>query len=289
MIETTGTVIREGDKLKGASNYYVWALKMRAILRGEGQWAITETEQLHAVFPITIDGEVMTEAQLKRKKTLACRLILLSVADDLVDLVVETSDPAIAWKTLKEQFNSGDQSQILTLMGQLHSLKLNEGDAVEDYVKKAHKLKNRLTRMGERLSDGNINQIVMNGLPRSYESTIQTLTHLDPTMTFDKLSSSLLSESHRRKHREQVLGDDMALSASYQRHIPTRPPNQAYGRGRWPPGYRGRFPGSRGVPGRSYYGSLRPPSICFNCGKPGHLARDCRQPKNSYPYLNQND
>ena len=233
MSETAGMIIREGDKLKGASNYYVWALKMRAILRGEGQWAITETEQLHAVFPITIDGEVMTEAQLKRKKILACCLILLSVADDLVDLVAETSDPAIAWKTLKEQFNSGDQSQILTLMGQLHSLKLNEGDAVEDYVKKARELKNRLTSMGERLSDRNINQIVMNGLPRSYESTIQTLTHLDPTMTFDKLSSSLLSESHRRKHREQVLGDDVALSASHQRHAPTRPPNQAYGRGRW--------------------------------------------------------
>ena len=110
MTKTAGTVIREGDKLKGASNYYVWAFKMRTILRREGQWAITETEQSHAVFPVTIDGEVMTEAQLKQKKTLACRLILLSVADDLVDLVAETSDPAVVWKTLKEQFNFGDQS-----------------------------------------------------------------------------------------------------------------------------------------------------------------------------------
>ena len=135
-------------------------------------------------------------------------------------------------------------------MGQLHLLKLNEGDTVEDYVKKARELKNRLTSMGERLSDCNINQIVMNGLPRSYESTIQTLTHLDPTMTFDKLSASLLSESHWRKHREQVLGDEVALSTSYQRHVPTRPPNQGYGGGRWLPNYRGRgFPGSRGVPG----------------------------------------
>ena len=95
------------------------------------------------MFPVTIDGEA------KQKKTLACYLILLSVSDDLIDLVAETSDPAVVWKTLKEQFNSKDQSQILTLMGQFHSLKLNEGDAVKDYVKKARELKNRLTSMGE--------------------------------------------------------------------------------------------------------------------------------------------
>ena len=240
------------------------------------------------------DGQVCPSVcVLNRRPNLHVRLVRqlwLSVADDLVDLIAETSDPAVAWKTLKEQFNSGDQSPILTLMGQLHSLKLNEGDAVEDYVKKARELKSRLTSVGERLSDHNFNQIVMNGLPRSYESTIQTLQHLDLTMTFDKLSANLLLESHRRKHREQVLGNEVVLLASYQRHVPTRPPNQGYGRGRWPPNYRGRgFPGSHGIPGQGYYGSPRPLPICFNCGKPGHLARDCQQPKNSYAYPDQNE
>ena len=95
----------------------------------------------------------MTEAQLKKRKTLACRLILLSVSDDLIDLIAEHSDPAMAWKTLKDEFNSRDQSQILTLMGQLQSLKLSEGGNIEDYVRKAKELKNRLSSMGERLSD----------------------------------------------------------------------------------------------------------------------------------------
>ena len=93
---------REGDKLKGSSNYYVWAPKMRAILCAEGQWTITATEQTYTMFLVTIDGEAMTKAQLRRKKTLACRLILLSVADNLIDLIAEHLDPAIAWKTLKD-------------------------------------------------------------------------------------------------------------------------------------------------------------------------------------------
>jgi hypothetical protein len=95
MAENMSVAMREGDKLKGSSNYYVWSLKIRAMLRAEGQWGITESEQNPAVFPATIDGEAMTESQIKRKKVLACRLLLLSISDDLIDLVAEHSDPAL--------------------------------------------------------------------------------------------------------------------------------------------------------------------------------------------------
>ena len=125
MTENSSISIREGDKLKGMSNYYVWALKMRAILRAENQWSVTEAEQAPTVFPANIDGETLTETQLKRKKILACRLIILSVSDYLVDMIVEFLDLALAWKALKEQFQSGDQSQILTLMSQMQALKMN--------------------------------------------------------------------------------------------------------------------------------------------------------------------
>jgi len=116
MTESSSVAFREAEKLKGMQNYYVWALKMRAVLRAEGQWAITENEQLPTAYPIMIDGEAHTEAQLKKKKLLACRLLLLSVTDELVDLIAKHTDPTAAWKTLRNQFNSGDQSQILTLM-----------------------------------------------------------------------------------------------------------------------------------------------------------------------------
>lgn len=53
------------------ADYYVWALKMKVVLRAEGQWGITEEVQTNTVYPITIDGEAYTEAQLKKKKALA--------------------------------------------------------------------------------------------------------------------------------------------------------------------------------------------------------------------------
>jgi len=62
------------------------SLKMRVVLKAESQWAIIETEQAHAVFPVTIDGEAFTEAQLKKRKVQTCRLPLL------IDLIAEHSD-----------------------------------------------------------------------------------------------------------------------------------------------------------------------------------------------------
>jgi len=42
---------------------------MKVVLRIEGKWAIIEMEQNLDIFLTTIDGEAMTEAQLKKKNT----------------------------------------------------------------------------------------------------------------------------------------------------------------------------------------------------------------------------
>ena len=193
------------------------------------------------------------------------------------------------WKTLKQQFHLGDQSQILTLMSQLQLLKLTKGGTVDEYLKKARELKNRLGNMGEKLSDRNVNQIVLNGLPRSYESTIQTLSYLNASMTFEQLSTSLMSESHKREHRNQKLGEDEALAATQTKQ--ERLSNQGQGQGNhWQQSFRERGYPMRGSMGNYFFArrssfrppfTCRPPVICFNCGKPGHFTQDCRLLKQS--------
>jgi hypothetical protein len=196
MGDSSSITIRDADKLKGQHNYYVWALKLRAILRGENLWAISETVQNPVVYPATIDGEAMTEVQLRKRKATATRILTLAINDDLVDMVAAHADPALAWAALKTAFSAGDQNKILTLMGQLQTIRLPEGGSVKDYIKKARELKNQLASMGETFSDRALTQLVLNGLPRSFESTIQTLTYQTAALTFDQISLSLTAKSY---------------------------------------------------------------------------------------------
>jgi hypothetical protein len=73
--------------------------------------------------------------------------------------------------------------------------------------------------MGEDIPDKTVNQLTLNNLPRSYDSTIQMLIHLNTTMMFEQLSTTLLVELHRREHQNQHLGDDEALVATFHRQV----------------------------------------------------------------------
>ena len=177
MTNSSSINIRENDKLKGQDNYYVWVLKLRAILKAENLWSITESVQIPLAYPATLDGEQMTEVQLRKWKATATQILTLAINDDIVDIVASHAYPVHTWAALKAAFSAGDQSQILTLMSQLQTIRLSEGGSIEDYIKKARELKNRLASMGETVYDRALIQLVLNGLPCSFESTIQTLTH----------------------------------------------------------------------------------------------------------------
>ena len=136
------------------------------------------------------------------------------------------------------------------LTNQLHLLKMSEGGSMEDYGNKTTKLKNHLLSMGEMVPDKNICQSMLNGLPRSYEGVVTTLSNLDTLLTFDQLAAKLLMEVARQEQRTSQLGDEEAL-ATYVHHA-----NMFQPRGSITPHFCGQFPRpnlrGRGYPRNGY-------------------------------------
>ncbi len=75
--------------------------------------------------------------------------LILSVEDNLVNTVVEITNPALAWEVLRLQLQSRDASQINLLSQQLHNITMKDGTDVEKYITKVEGLKNCLTVSGE--------------------------------------------------------------------------------------------------------------------------------------------
>ena len=65
--------------------------------------------------------------------------------------------------------------------------------------------------------------MILNGLSRSYESTIPMLSHLNATMTFDQLFASVILESHKQEHRNLLQGDEEAVLASFSQKASFHP------------------------------------------------------------------
>ena len=116
--------------LKG-SNYPTWKLQCCMVLMKEGLWSIVnDIEQA----PRGEDQEKLTKFAARKDRALA--LIVLSVEPALLYLLGDPDDPVAVLKKLSDQFQKKTWANKLQLRKRLYSLKLREGDSVQEHVQK---------------------------------------------------------------------------------------------------------------------------------------------------------
>jgi hypothetical protein len=81
------------------------------------------------------------------------------------------------------------------------------------------RLKNKLLSLGKIVLDRSICRLVLNGLRKSYESVVQTLSNLDIVLTFDQLIGKLLAEVACQKQQTSQLGDEKALAIHFNQAV----------------------------------------------------------------------
>ncbi len=74
---------------------------------------------------------------------------------------------------------------------------MSEGRSMEEYVSKTMDLKNKLLVIGRVIPNRLIYQLIFNGLPKSYEQVVQTLSNMDIVLPFDQLIAKLLAKIAR--------------------------------------------------------------------------------------------
>ena len=118
-------------------------------LKKDGVWGIVSgTEEAPAS---DADPKELERYAARRDKALAT--VVLSVDPSLLYIIGDPVDPIAVWKKLEEQFQKKSWVNRLNLRRKLHSLRLKDGESVQDHVKTMLETFNELSIVGDAITD----------------------------------------------------------------------------------------------------------------------------------------
>ena len=182
--------------------------------------------------------------------------------------VKDANDPSEAWKALEAYFQRSNLGNRLFLRKKFLSMKLNEGTDMESHINELIMLGEQLKSSGEKLSDEDIVATLLCSLPSSYDPLVTALESRDEAdLKLDFVKGRLLHEE--RKMNKESDASDMAMLSKKRFQKGPRFNGQ----------FRGAPNGANGFNRSSHHQGSSKTIVCFNCNKPGHIKRNCRERK----------
>ena len=194
-IETTKTVAIA--PLNG-SNYPTWKVQCRMALVREGLWGIvagTETAP---------EGEGADPSKFLARRDRALATIVLAVDPSLLYLIGEPEDPVAVWEKLQDQFQKKTWANRLALRRRLHSLRLRDGESVQDHVKTMTELFNELALVGDEIGKDDRVVYLLASLPESFNTLVTAMEASETVPKMEVVTERLLYAERKQKEKASV-------------------------------------------------------------------------------------
>ena len=215
-------------------NYATWKVQCRMALLKEGLWGIVKRKEQS---PDVKDENFPTFLARKDK---ALATIVLTVQPSLLYLIGDPEDPSEVWQKLESQFQKRTWANKLQLRRKLISLRLKEGDSVQEHIKAVTEIFDGLSVIGDPISDEDRVVHLLASLPESYNVLVTALEANEVVPKMEVVTERLLHEE--RKLKERVGSERSREGAMTGKQRP-----------------KGKGP------------------KCHHCGKFGHIRRNCNE------------
>ena len=228
----------------GHHNWRLWSVKMEALLVDKELWDCVAPQE-----PGAVEGE--RDAAWRKRAAKAKAVLVLNSSDAIALEVAAATSARAAWAMLKARFAGSMLAREVSLQQQLNSVQLRNGEPMREFFARVRALVADLAAAGADVKERHTVVAVARSLPKSYMPfAAGVLTSPDAAnWTVDNLEAALVSaEGMLMGGRE----DRVRSESSGGAYAAQRADGRAGGRGK---------------------------RLCFNCGDPHHLARDCPHPK----------
>ncbi|XP_013673593.2 uncharacterized protein LOC106377926 [Brassica napus] len=247
-----------------STNYTVWAIRMKNILRVHKVWSIIETA--------TEDDDKSDD-----KNDMATALLFQAIPEALVLQVGELDTVKKVWDAIKTRYVGAErvrEARLQTLMSEFDRLKMKETEKIDDFAGKLSEISSKSSALGEEIEESKLVKKFLKSLPRKrYIHIVASLEQvLDLKNTaFEDIVGRLKAYEERVQDEDDNQEEQSKLMYSNTEQQSNRDYQDDYrgyrGRGR---SYRGRGRGSRNNGGRDTSRIM-----CFRCDKMGHYASTC--------------
>ena len=228
------------QKLMGTEDYFYWKQEMQAVMIVQNCWAAIEPAS----------GQTPSDKEEQK----AYAMLILNIDRSLQAGIIHLKKARDIWRKLESDYEEQNSVRYSMLKRSLNDLKKESGETVAQLITRANKLVIELTAAGETPKACDVADSVLKAMPAEYVHLRQAIKvqHKTKDLTLDIITPQLLAAEQDFEHEVQATADR-------ERAFVSR------GRGQQP-----RFSSSatRSEPRRSFK--------CWNCGKAGHKAHECR-------------
>lgn len=121
-------------------------------------------------------------------------------------LIGDPEHPIAVWKKLSDQFQKNTWVKKLELRQKLHSLRLREGDCVQEHIKAMTEVFDALSVVGDPVTEEERVVFLLASLPESYDMLVTALEVNAEVPKMEVVTERLLHEERKLKDRSMASG-----------------------------------------------------------------------------------
>jgi hypothetical protein len=182
--------MKSENKLYGASNFIAWKTRIDLILAKNKVLDIVKGMIVKPEFKEGEEKEPHNVAAMEKFKYVdinAMSIIVDSIKYHLIPYISHIDSSKKMYNALTNLFSVRNIGQVMSLKNKLYDMKMNDDDSITSYFVRISQLRDQLQAIEEITSEKELVNIVLNGLPKTWDAFATSMNIRKEYLTFEEI------------------------------------------------------------------------------------------------------